>query len=193
MHQTACNHGTKYAKEAGYGITWVNRPDGGGIGDFPGRTPLGKGPLTPQQIADLGAAGKIIGSAGGIIGGVLGVIGGVDALKKGDYLTGSFSVATGVLGTGAAVAGLVEAGAGLYGATDIGAVAGTISGILGGGAAILSGISSAFLPFALADAHGKAQDAFYGELVPVLKQYGLTGGPTEPGDDPEDPIPPINT
>ncbi|WP_455928309.1 type III effector HrpK domain-containing protein [Pseudomonas capeferrum] len=185
--------GTKYAKEAGYGITWVNRPDGGTIGDFPGKVPVGKGPLSPQQIANLGAAGKIIGSAGGIIGGVIGVIGGVDSLKKGDYLSGSFSVATGVLGTGAAVAGLVEAGAGLYGATEIGAVAGTISGILGGATAILGGIGSAFLPFALADAHGKAQDAFYGQLAPVLKQYGLTGGPTEPGDYPEDPIPAINT
>ncbi|WP_442968836.1 hypothetical protein, partial [Pseudomonas sp. PA-6-3F] len=100
---------------------------------------------------------------------------------------------TGVLGTGAAVAGLVEAGAGLYGATEIGAVAGTISGILGGATAILGGIGSAFLPFALADAHGKAQDAFYGQLTPVLQQYGLTGGPTMDGDYPSDPIPAINT
>ncbi|MGU3307658.1 type III effector HrpK domain-containing protein [Pseudomonas sp. M5A4_2d] len=185
--------GTKYAKEAGYGITWVNRPDGGTLGDFPGKVPVGKGPLSPQQIANIGAAGKIIGSAGGIIGGVIGIIGGVDSLKKGDYLTGSFSVATGVLGTGAAVAGLVEAGAGLYGATEIGAVAGTLSGILGGATAILGGIGSAFLPFALADAHGKAQDAFYGQLAPVLQQYGLTGGPTMEGDYPADPIPAINT
>ena len=185
--------GTKYAKEAGYGVTWVNRPDGGTIGDFPGKVPVGKGPLSAEQIANIGAAGKIIGSAGGIIGGVIGIIGGVDSLKKGDYLTGSFSVATGVLGTGAAVAGLVEAGAGLYGATEIGAVAGTISGILGGATAILGGIGSAFLPFALADAHGKAQDAFYGQLAPVLQQYGLTGGPTMDGDYPADPIPAINT
>ncbi|MGY2288520.1 type III effector HrpK domain-containing protein [Pseudomonas sp. SDO528_S397] len=185
--------GTKYAKEAGYGVTWVNRPDGGTIGDFPGKIPVGKGPLSPQQIANIGVAGKVIGSAGGIIGGVLGVISGVDSLKKGDYLTGSFSVATGVLGTGAAVAGLVEAGAGLYGASEVGAVAGTLSGILGGAAAILGGIGSAFLPFALADAHGKAQDAFYGQLAPILKQYGLTGGPEMPGDYPADPIPPINT
>ncbi|MGY2231304.1 hypothetical protein HX780_05820 [Pseudomonas tolaasii] len=185
--------GTKYAKEAGYGITWVNRPDGGGIGDFPGKVPVGKGPLSPQQIANIGTAGKVIGSAGGIIGGVIGIIGGVDSLKKGDYLTGSFSVATGVLGTGAAVASLVEAGAGLYGATEVGAVAGTIGGILGGAAAILGGIGSAFLPFALADAHGKAQDAFYGQLAPVLQQYGLTGGPTMDGDYPADPIPAINT
>ena len=185
--------GTKYAKEAGYGVTWVNRPDGGTIGDFPGKVPVGKGPLSAQQIANIGAAGKIIGSAGGIIGGVIGIIGEVDSLKKGDYLTGSFSVATGVLGTGAAVAGLVEAGAGLYGATEIGAVAGTISGILGGATAILGGIGSAFLPFALADAHGKAQDAFYGQLTPVLQQYGLTGGSTMDGDYPSDPIPAINT
>ena len=185
--------GTKYAKEAGYGVTWVNRPDGGTIGDFPGKVPVGNGPLSAEQIANIGAAGKIIGSAGGIIGGVIGIIGGVDSLKKGDYVSGSFSVATGVLGTGAAVAGLVEAGAGLYGATEIGAVAGTISGILGGATAILGGIGSAFLPFALADAHGKAQDAFYGQLAPVLQQYGLTGGPTMDGDYPEDPIPAINT
>jgi len=186
--------GTKYAKEAGYGITWSvdnNVPDG--IGQSPRTISSGKGPLTPQNIKDMGNVGKVVGASGSFISGVLGIMSGVNGLTHGDPIGGSISLTSGILGSSAAVSSLIEGGAGFLGFDDIAAAAGAIGGVLGGAAAVVGGIASIFVPFILADKRGKAQDAFYGELVPVLKQYGLTGGPTEPGDYPQDPLPAITT
>ncbi|BBP78904.1 hypothetical protein PHLH7_50080 [Pseudomonas sp. Ost2] len=186
--------GTKYAKEFGFGTSWViDKNVGEGIGAFPTRELTGKGPLSADAIAKLGNVGKLVGGAGSFIGGVLGIMGGIQGITHGEPVSGAFGLAGGILGTGAATASLIEGGAGLFGLSDIAAVAGSISGVLGLAGAILGGIGSAFIPFALADARGKEQDKFYGELVPILKQYGLTGGPEQPGDYPEDPIPAINT
>ncbi|AMB85463.1 hypothetical protein AWM79_09170 [Pseudomonas agarici] len=186
--------GTKYAKEFGFGTSWdINKNVGEGIGAFPTSELTGKGPLSADAIAKLSSVSKIVGGAGSFIGGIVGIVGGVDGLAHGEPLSGAFNLAGGILGTGAATASLIEGGAGLFGFSDIAAVAGSLSGVLGIGGAIVGGIASAFLPFALADARGKEQEKFYGEMVPILKQYDLTGGPEQPGDYPEDPIPAINT
>ena len=183
--------GTKYAKTAGYGIEWKVT---NGVNGAPGTIDIsGKGPLTAQDIKDLGNIGKLIGGAGSFIGGVLGLIGGVNSAFSGDPLGATISLTSGTLGTGAAIASLIEGGAGLFGLEDIAAVAGVASGLLGDAAAIFGGIASVALPLALANEEGKEEDAFYGQLVPILQQYGLTGGPEEPGDYPPDPIPAINT
>ncbi len=186
--------GTKYAKEFGFGTSWIiNKNVGEGIGAFPTSELAGKGPLSADAVAKLGNVGKVVGGAGSFIGGIIGIVGGVDGLAHGEPLSGAFNLAGGILGTGAATAALIEGGAGLFGFSDIAAVAGSLSGVLGIGGAIVGGIGSAFLPFALADARAKEQEKFYGEMVPILKQYGLTGGPEQPGDYPDDPLPAINT
>jgi hypothetical protein len=185
--------GSKYAKEAGFGLAPKITTGTDGAGTWTSLEWKGKGPLLASDIKDLGNIGKLIGGAGSFIGGVLGLVGGIQSAFDGDALSATLSLTGGIFGTSAAVTSLIEGGAGLFGATEVAEIAGAFSGILGEAAAIFGGIGSAALPVVLADHRGKLQDAFYGQLVPVLEQYGLTGGPEEPGDNPPDPIPAINT
>lgn len=83
--------GTKYAKEAGYGMTWKptpidpNKPQG--IGDFP----TGKMVQNTDGLNRLGNLGKIVGGSGSFIGGVFGLISGVNSAFAGDKLNAGFS------------------------------------------------------------------------------------------------------
>lgn len=87
--------GTKYAKEAGYGMTWKptpidpNKPQG--IGDFP----TGKMVQNTDGLNRLGNLGKIVGGAGSFIGGVFGLISGVNSAFAGDKVNAGFSLTSG--------------------------------------------------------------------------------------------------
>ncbi|MFV3315022.1 type III effector HrpK domain-containing protein [Pseudomonas sp. NY15374] len=169
--------GTKYAKEAGYGMVWKPTPvdpsKPAPIGEFP----TGKMVQNTDGINRLGNLGKVIGGAGSFIGGVLGLISGVNSAFAGDKVGAGFSLTTGALGTGAAITSIIEGGAGLFGLADVGAIAGAFSGVLGWATAGLGLVAGIVLPIIEVAKREKMQDQFFGELKPVLDKYDLTGGP----------------
>lgn len=185
--------GTKYAKEAGYGMTWKptpidpNKPQG--IGDFP----TGKMVQNTDGLNRLGNLGKIVGGSGSFIGGVFGLISGVNSAFAGDKLNAGFSLTSGALGTGAAVASIIEGGAGLFGIADAAAIAGTFAGVLGWATAGLGIVTSFVFPIIEVVKREKQQDAFFGNLVPTLDKYGLTGGPITDADRKDEYPPYANT
>ena len=185
--------GTKYAKEAGYGMAWKPTPvdpsKPQGIGDFP----TGKMVQNTDGLNKLGNLGKIVGGAGSFIGGVFGLISGVNSAFSGDKLNAGFSLTSGALGTGAAVASIIEGGAGLFGVADAAAIAGTFAGVLGWAAAGVGIITSFVFPIIEVVKREKQQDAFFGALVPVLDKYGLTGGPITDADRSDEYPPNTNT
>lgn len=174
--------GTKYAKEAGYGMAWKptpidpNKPQG--IGDFP----TGKMVQNTDGLNKLGNLGKLVGGAGSFIGGVFGLISGVNSAFSGDKLNAGFSLTSGALGTGAAVASIIEGGAGLFGVADAAAIAGSFAGVLGWAAAGVGIVTAFVFPIIEVVKREKQQDQFFGALVPVLDKYGLTGGPITQSD-----------
>ncbi|WP_411382940.1 type III effector HrpK domain-containing protein [Pseudomonas sp. L7] len=169
--------GTKYAKEAGYGMVWKPTPvdpsKPAPIGEFP----TGKMVQNTDGINRLGNLGKVIGGAGSFIGGVLGLISGVNSAFAGDKVGAGFSLTTGALGTGAAITSIIEGGAGLFGLADVGAIAGAFSGVLGWATAGIGLVAGIVLPIIEVAKREKMQDQFFGELKPVLDKYDLTGGP----------------
>ncbi|MDF0733626.1 type III effector HrpK domain-containing protein [Pseudomonas entomophila] len=169
--------GTKYAKEAGYGMVWKPTPidpsKPQGIGDFP----TGKMVQNADGINRLGNLGKIVGGAGSFIGGVLGLISGVNSAFAGDKVNAGFSLTTGALGTGAAITSIIEGGAGLFGLADVGAIAGAFSGVLGWATAGVGLIAGIVFPIIEVAHREKQQDQFFGALKPVVDKYGLDGGP----------------
>lgn len=182
--------GTKYAKEAGYGMTWKPTPidpsKPQGIGDFP----TGKMVQNTDGLNRLGNLGKLVGGTGSFIGGVFGLISGVNSAFAGDKLNAGFSLTGGALGTGAAVASIIEGGAGLFGVADAAAIAGTFAGVLGWAAAGVGIVTAFVFPIIEVVKREKQQDQFFGDLVPVLDKYGLTGGPITQQDR-DDEYPPI--
>jgi len=167
--------GTKYAKEAGYGRDWKVTNTGN---SRPGTIELvGKGPLTPSDISDLGNLGKLIGGTGSLVGGVFGLISGVSSLHAGDKLNAGFSLTSGAFGSAAAIASIIEGGAGLFGLVDAAAIAGSLAGVLGWVTAGLGLVTALVFPIIEVVKRDKQQAQFFGELMPTLDKYGFNGGP----------------
>lgn len=185
--------GTKYAKEAGYGMAWKPTPvdpsKPQGIGEFP----TGKMVQNTDGLNRLGNLGKIVGGSGSFIGGVFGLISGVNSAFAGDKLNAGFSLTGGALGTGAAVASIIEGGAGLFGVADAAAIAGTFAGVLGWAAAGVGIVTAFVFPIIEVVKREKQQDQFFGNLVPTLDKYGLTGGPITDADRTDEYPPYTNT
>jgi hypothetical protein len=181
--------GTKYAKEAGYGMAWKPTPidpsKPQGIGEFP----TGKMVQNTDGLNKLGNLGKLVGGSGSFIGGVFGLISGVNSAFAGDKLNAGFSLTGGALGTGAAVASIIEGAAGLFGIADAAAIAGTFAGVLGWAAAGIGIVTAFVFPIIEVVKRDKQQGQFFGALVPTLEKYGLTGGPVT-AEDKNDEYPP---
>jgi hypothetical protein len=124
---------------------------------------------------------------------VFGLISGVNSAFAGDKLNAGFSLTSGALGTGAAVASIIEGGAGLFGIADAAAIAGTFAGVLGWAAAGVGIVTSFVFPIIEVVKREKQQDAFFGNLVPTLDKYGLTGGPITDADRKDEYPPYANT
>jgi hypothetical protein len=195
---TLVEGGSKYAKDAGYGFSSTTTtgvhdvPDGidkGSRGGWTQYTSSGDGPFTDSQLAKIGNAAKVVGGAGGVIGGILGIYSGVKSAIGGDAVGAGFSLASGGLGAVAGLASIIEGAAGLFGASGAGAWAGAVAGVFGWAGAVLGAVAGAVLPIIEVFKRQKAQDHFFGVIDPVLFQYGLTGGPEQPGDYPDDQYP----
>lgn len=150
--------------------------------------------LSDGELKQIEGAGKAIGGAGSVVAGALGIFSGVQSLKNGDPVGGGVSIGTGITGVWSGVAGLLEGGVGIADAFGVGlgvdlgvlgATAGTL-GIIGAGVGILG-----FLGLGIYELVEESKHTFQftDQTSSVLKQYGITGGPVQPGDEPPPPPP----
>ncbi|MGY3450541.1 type III effector HrpK domain-containing protein [Bradyrhizobium sp. USDA 4353] len=154
--------------------------------------------MTSADLKILENAGKLIGGLGSTIGGVLGIISGVGQLADGDKANGALSIASGTAGVIAGVFALGDAAAGIavaagvtsFVGVDLAALGASLAA-LGGAFAIGAGVLGLIGLFVYLGIEGAKQQRrsseFQGEVLPVLNQYGITGGPVESGDLPEPP------
>jgi hypothetical protein len=148
--------------------------------------------LSSDQLKQIENSGKIIGGLGSIAGGVLGIISGVGDLAAGDKVNGGFALAGGIsriLGGGTSIAdgGVALAGTlGVEGLADLGAGIAAVAGGLSIVTAALGFIAYGFIELGK---QIKKEGTFQSEVLPVLNQYGITGGPITPDDEPVNPIP----
>jgi hypothetical protein len=143
--------------------------------------------LDPASLKQIESAGKAIGGAGNIIAGALGIFNGVQDLKNGQQVVGGISISSGITSIWSGVLGSLEGGVGLADAFGVGlgvdaaALAATSAtlGIIGAGVATL-GILGLVI-FTLVE-DSKHTFTFTDQTSAELKQWGITGGPVEPGD-----------
>ncbi|UDL94588.1 hypothetical protein LGH83_19170 [Lichenihabitans sp. PAMC28606] len=143
--------------------------------------------LDSDALKVIEGAGKAIGGAGGIIAGALGIFSGVQSLKNGDQVGGGIGIAGGITGTWSGVLGLLEGGIALgdtFGiaiGADAAALAATSAtlGIIGAGVGILGLLGLGI--YALVE-QSKHTFAFTDQTAADLNQWGITGGPVQPGD-----------
>jgi trimeric autotransporter adhesin len=151
--------------------------------------------LSTTQLKQIESAGKVVGGLGSVAGGVLGIIGGVGQIASGDKVDGGFSLAGGITGILGGGTGIAEAGVGIADSLGVGGLEAISAGLgaVAGGLSIVTAaigfiglIVYGFVELAKED---KKEDQFQGEVLPVLNQYGITGGPVTPSDEPVNPIP----
>lgn len=181
---TLVEGGAKYGKENGPYYRFQTLPMTDPVTHLP-TTVSGQFPYKPD-FDKLANAAKIVGGSGSFIGGVLGLYSGVNSALSGDPLNAGFSLTSGALGAIGGFASIVEGAAGLFGAATTAAWAGVVAGVAGWAGAIVGGIAGVVLPVIEVFKRQKSQDHFFGVIDPVLFQYGLTGGPEQPGDYPDD-------
>jgi trimeric autotransporter adhesin len=147
--------------------------------------------LSQDQLKIIENSGKLIGGIGSTIGGVLGIISGVGQVANGDKVDGGLSITAGAAGVISGVLALGDGAVGIATATGVdglatlGAGLGAASGIFG----IAAGIAglAGLIVFSIIEAikQQKQADQFNEEVLPVLNQYGITGGPIESSDYPQ--------
>nr|WP_268944808.1 hypothetical protein [Pseudomonas sp. KNUC1026] len=122
-------------------------------------------------------AAKGIGGLAGIAAGAYGIFDGVQAIRRGDNLSGGFSITAGSLGVLAGTASAAEGTLGLLGANlprFLPALAGTagVLGFLGAGVAVLG----ALIPGLVKEGQQQAQqDSFGTVLGEAIERYGIDG------------------
>ncbi|PVZ12283.1 MULTISPECIES: type III effector HrpK domain-containing protein [unclassified Pseudomonas] len=122
-------------------------------------------------------AAKGIGGLAGIAAGAYGIFDGVQAIRRGDNLSGGFSITAGSLGVLAGTASAAEGTLGLLGAQlprFLPALAGTagVLGFLGAGVAVLG----ALIPGLVKEGQQQAQqDSFGSVLGDAIERYGIDG------------------
>jgi hypothetical protein len=141
------------------------------------------------DVKQIEALGKTLGGVASSIGGALGIVSGVQSLASGDKVGSGLNLTSGVLGVasgGIGIADGVVSGFGIGG--DV--LAGVL-GVLGGATAGISALLGVgILIWQLieqAKQQTKNENSFYGQIDPVLQQYGITG--TDFAPDPA-PLPP---
>jgi hypothetical protein len=131
--------------------------------------------------------GKVLGSAGFALSGALGIVAGVGDLKAGDIAGAALDIGSGTATTLGGVAGAVEGGAALLGEAGlissefatIAVPASAAFGLVSSGVGVLGAVG--YEIYGLVKA-GENDAHFTDQVLPVLQQYGITGGPFEPGD-----------
>lgn len=140
-----------------------------------------------STLKQIESEGKVLGGLGGALGGALSIVSGVGDLKNGDVAAGALNIGAGAAGALAGVASATEGGAALLSS------AGMLSGDIAGGVAAASGAIGlaagvvgvagglGYLIYELVKGAENNQK-FTDQILPVLQQYGITGGPLQPGD-----------
>jgi trimeric autotransporter adhesin len=148
-------------------------------------------PGVPQSVKDtlknIESQGKVLGGLGGALSGALGIVAGVGDLKDGNVAAGAVNIGSGVAGALGGVASATEGGAALLSQAGL-ISSGIVDSIAAGSAALglfgtVVGVLGAlgFEIWQIVEA-AENNSKFTGQVLPVLQQYGLTGGPIRPGD-----------
>jgi trimeric autotransporter adhesin len=151
----------------------------------PGGNPLN---LSSNTLKEIENSGKMIGGLASVVGGVLGIVSGTGYLANGDKTNGGFALAGGIAGILAGSASTIEGGLGVataLGATGLESITagiGVLAGSLGVATAVIGFLGTMIYGFIELGKEVQNSDQFQNEVMPVLDQYGITGGPVEPGD-----------
>jgi hypothetical protein len=140
-----------------------------------------------KTIENIKSQGKLLGGLGLALNGALGIVAGVGDLKDGDIAGAALNIGSGTASALGGVAGAVEGTAALLSEaglvssefTTIAVAASATFGLVSSGIGVLGALGYSIYGLVKAginDAH------FSDQVLPVLQQYGITGGPFEPGD-----------
>lgn len=134
------------------------------------------------DVKQMEALGKTLGGVANSVTGALGIVSGLSSLASGDKVGSGLNLTSGVLGLIAGGAGIAD---GVISGFDIGgeALAGAL-GVTGGVSAGLGALLGVGILIWQLVEQGKQQkhdeNILYGQIDPVLQQYGITGAGFQP-------------
>jgi trimeric autotransporter adhesin len=145
-------------------------------------------------LKDIESSGKLLGGLGSYIGGALSIFSGIGDLQNGDVADGAVSIATGGASTLAGIASTAEGGAALLSNAGLieAPIAETVaaaSSVIGLASTVVGIVGTAGLEIYQLVQAGENDTTFTSQVLPILQQYGLTGGPIQASDEPQtDPV-----
>ncbi|MGI3776785.1 MAG: type III effector HrpK domain-containing protein [Janthinobacterium lividum] len=139
------------------------------------------------DVKQIEALGKTLGGVASSVGGALGIVSGVQSLASGDKVGAGLNLTSGILGVvsgGIGITDGVVSGFGIGGEVLAGAL-GLAGGITAGIGALLGIGILIWQLVEQAKKHNQDENTFYGQIDPVLQQYGITGGGFAPDPEPK--------